>query len=748
MAIAEKLKEHSASEWIIRIGYDPQNPSYGEVIGSLTNGYMGWRASLGKRATTYITGLYEQGASLPNEGVENPSITPDLVNIPDFRSSVLRIGDREFAIDTARHTNTRVLNMREGTLTYNMVLQNGDEGPISLRIREFPSHTIPHLAAFEVEVRPKSFEEVMLTMGIDGEVTNRGTRYLEEETKGKFDNLTAYYVASTNGSRNHRIGIASSVQKEAYRFERVVAVYSSLESEDPLSASQEVLASHPSFRELLEANASWLNERWKLADIVIEGDENAQQAARYSIFKLIQLTPEEEGNASIAAKGLDNLPKEGYSGHVFWDTEMFMLPFYIHTDPDAARALLMYRYNRLYTAREKAREQGYEGTLFPWESADTGQEAAPRWVRGQNGKLVPIYTGEKEYHISAAIAYGTWQYFLASSDVEFMRSAGAEMIIETARFWVSKAKKDSGENPQYYVLNRVIGPDEYHEKSPDGEVGVNNNVYTNRMAQWNIQTAIRAWELFAKNDPVLAERLGLTREIVEEWRDVADKMYFPFNKETKRYEQFDGYFGLAHTDLNLRQYRGKTTMDIVHIEEGKKPWQQDTNKQADVLLASYLLGEEDPEAERENYYYYSKRTSHGSSLSDPIHAIMAMRVGDVEEVEGRLYTALYVDLRDKKNNNSVGSHIAAIGGLDQVLRLGLPGIRLHEDVLEFNPANLPWQWESISSQIRFKGHIVKVTMDRKYLYLLSEDTIPVRVRGQSVQLTPGDVKQISLSFRE
>lgn len=753
----KEVVDFSSPEWIIRIDHDPENPGHGEVIGSLANGYMGWRASLGEHATTYINGLYEQAPSLPNEGIENPSTIPDLVNMPNFRHIIFRTGDEEVVIDTTKHPTIRELNMREGTLTYNIALKKSDGQEVGLRIRELPSHTQPHLAAFEAQITGETPEEVTLIMGIDEEVTNRGTKYLEKEVEDELDESTTVYVARTIGQRNHRIAIASREEvqfdakpKETYRFERIVAVHSSLETEDPLSASQEAIARQTSFAELLEANTSWFTERWRHADIVIEGDERAQQAARHGIFKLIQLAPKLEGRASIAAKGLDNLPKDGYFGHVFWDTEMFMLPFYIHTDPDAARALLMYRYNGLDAAREKARELGYKGALFPWESADTGHEAAPRWVRGQDGKLIPIYTGEKEYHINAAVAYGAWQHFLANNDVEFMRSAGAELIVETARFWVSKAKQDSGENPQYYVLNRVIGPDEYHEKGPDGEVGVNNNAYTNRMAQWNIRTAIRAWELFAKHDPTLAQRLGLTSELIKEWTDVADKLRIPFDERTKRYEQFKDYFGLAHTDLSLPQYKGKTTMDVVHKAEGKEPWQQDTNKQADVLLASYLLGEEDPEAERENYYYYSRRTSHGSSLSDPIHAIMAMRVGDMEGVEGHLENALYVDLGNKQRNNSVGSHIAAIGGLDQALRLGLAGVWLHEDELEFNPAKLPWQWESISSQIRFKGHIVKVAMDREYLYLLSDDAIPVRVWGQSVELTPGDVKQISLlhSFRE
>ncbi|TSC87895.1 MAG: kojibiose phosphorylase [Microgenomates group bacterium Gr01-1014_7] len=760
MALAEKLigvEENSASEWIIRIGHDPENPGHGEVICSLANGYMGWRASFGKHAATYINGLYEQEPSLPDEGIENPSTIPDFVNIPNFQDFTLRTGDEEVTVDTTKYPTIRELNMRDGTLTYNVTL-NSDGQEVGLRIRELPSHTQPHLAAFEAEIIAERPQEVTLVLGIQSDVTNKETRYLEEESKGVLNHSTIYHLARTNGDRNHQIAIVSSynevLQSPASptrrRYSGVVAIHSSHESNNPLAKSQEAIVSTRklSFAKLLETNVSWFTERWEHADIVIEGDEHAQQAVRHSIFKLIQLTPQEEteGITSIAAKGLDNLPKDGYFGHVFWDTEIFMLPFYIHTNPDAARALLMYRYNRLDAAREKARELGYEGALIPWESADTGHEATPRWVRGQDGKLIPIYTGEKEYHISAAVAYGTWQHFLANNDVEFMRQAGLEMIVETARFWVSKAKQDSGENPQYYVLNRVIGPDEYHEKDPDGEVGVNNNAYTNRMAKWNIQKAIRVWELFAKDDPAVAPWLGLTSETIEEWRDVADKLYLPFDKRTKLYEQFEGYFGLAHTDLNLPQYKGKPTMDVVHKEEGKEPWQQDTDKQADVLLASYLLGEEDPAAERENYYYYSRRTSHGSSLSDPIHAIMAMRVGDMEGVEGHLENTLYVDLRDKKKNNSVGSHIAAIGGLDQALRLGLPGVRLHEDVLEFNPANLPWKWESISSQIRFKGHIVKVAMDRKYLYLLSDDAIPVRVWGQAVELTPGDVRQISLAF--
>lgn len=260
-------------------------------------------------------------------------------------------------------------------------------------------------------------------------------------------------------------------KEKSYEIVKLIVLVSSRENvEDIFKSSQNKLerAKELGVERLLSEHIEEYDKLWDVAKLEVIGDEVADRSLKFNVFHLLSMANPEDERVSLGAKGLHG---EGYKGHVFWDTEIFMLPFYIYTNPKAARAMLMYRYNLLDAARENARKNEYKGAQFPWESADTGQEETPKWGYDYLGKPVRIWTGDIEYHISADIAFAVLEYVRATDDIEFLLNYGAEIVIETARFWASICKYN--EEKDRYEINDVIGPDEFHEHC-------NNNAYTSR----------------------------------------------------------------------------------------------------------------------------------------------------------------------------------------------------------------------------------------------------------------------------
>ena len=330
---------------------------------------------------------------------------------------------------------------------------------------------------------------------------------------------------------------------------------------------------------LAEHEAAWANH-WQCSDVEVEGDAAAQQALRFAIYHLISAANPADERVSIGARALTG---DDYHGHVFWDTEIFLLPFYILTWPEAARALLMYRFRTLDAARAKSARMGWRGALYAWESADTGAETTPERVVGPDRQIINILCGREEQHISADVAYAVWQYWQATGDEGFLRDAGAEILLETGRFWASRAHLEAD---GYRHIRNVIGPDEYHQH-------VDDNAFTNVMARWNIRRAIDVAAWLRKRWPEcwanLSSRLGLDDTELDQWRSTADTMATGLDAKTGLFEQFAGYFALE--EINLADYAGRSVpMDVVLGRERTQRCQ--VIKQADVVALLGLLPEE------------------------------------------------------------------------------------------------------------------------------------------------------------
>jgi kojibiose phosphorylase len=410
--------------------------------------------------------------------------------------------------------------------------------------------------------------------------------------------------------------------------------------------------------------------------------------------------PRHNDRVNIGAKTLSGF---GYRGHAFWDTEIFMLPLFTYTAPQIARNLLNYRYHNLPGARAKASQNGFEGAQFPWESADTGEEVTPAWIPDftQRSRLIRIWTGDIEIHISADIAYAAMQYWKLTGDDPWMVEKGAELVLDTAKFWASRAEL----NPRTgrFEYTDVIGPDEYHEH-------VDNNYFTNYFARWNLSTGltILAWlqQVAPEQASELVERLDLTQNRLDHWRQVAANMYLPAPKEGVL-EQFEGYFERKYIHLPDLEPRNRSVQVIYGIE-GTNDTQ--VLKQPDVLMLMYLLRQEfADEIVSTNYDYYTARTDHsfGSSLGPSIQAIMACELGKPDEAYEHFIRAVRADLRDIRGNAGDGIHAASAGGTWQTVVFGFGGLRVTEDGWQVTP-RLPKHWKRLAFQFFHKGELQRV----------------------------------------
>ena len=453
------------------------------------------------------------------------------------------------------------------------------------------------------------------------------------------------------------------------------------------------------WRGIVAAHEAAWTDRWQRSDVEIGGDAAAQQALRFAVYQLNSAANPADERVSIGARALTG---DDYHGHVFWDTEIFLLPFYTLTWPEAARTLLMYRFHTLDAARAKAEEMGWRGALYAWESADTGAEVTPEQVVAPDRRVVKVLCGSQEQHISADVAYAVWQYWLATGDETFLLDAGAEIILETARFWSSRA---SLEADRRHHIRGVIGPDEYHET-------IDDNAFTNVMAQWNILCALDLSDLLRQRWPerwaTLSTRLGLDDVDLSNWRGTARTMATGLDPETGLFEQFEGYFALEPIDL--ADYAGRSVpIDVVLGRDRTRRSQ--VIKQADVVALLGLLPDAfAADTAARNFHYYEPRCGHGSSLSRAMHALVAARLGCSEMALNYFRGAAAIDLADTHAAIAGGIHIAAQGGIWLAAVFGFAGLSLRGDGLAIDP-HLPAAWHSLSFPMRWRGRRLRIQIE-------------------------------------
>lgn len=676
-------------EWIIEESSStPAREHEMESLFAVGNGFVGTRGSLSEgdglsSPATFVAGVFDAASDT----------TPGLIMAPDWTRMALTVEGRPVRLDVGRRLeHRRILDLRQAIL-WREWRQEDPAGRVTDMVGlRLASAADRHLLIQSARFRPENYSgAVALDTAIRGPLirqTSTGTTIAMASTTrlGRGDEVAT--AVGDAGSPAMTVAIG-----EVYALDRVVAIHTSRSPGDPEAlardhleqASGRSIASH-----IEEHRRAWL-ERWARSDIRIEGDSDAQKAARFAIYHLISAANPEDERVSIGARALTG---HAYRGHVFWDTEIFMLPFFILTWPAAARSLLMYRSHTLSAARARAAAGGWRGAFYAWESADTGEDVTPSMVIQPGGEVERVLTGEQEQHISADVAYAVWSYWTATRDEAFLLEAGAEIILETARFWASRVER--GEDGLHHIRG-VIGPDEYHET-------VDDNAYTNVMARWNLATGAEVATLMAERWPdrwrALTADIGLTADEPATWTAIAGSLYTGFNDATGLIEQFRGYFDLEDIDLAALEPRS-APVDVVLGRE--RVQRSQLIKQADVVMLLHLFPDAwPPEVQAANFRYYEPRCGHGSSLSPAIHALVAARLGDMELASRYFRQAATIDLADNMGNAAGGVHAAALGGLWQALVFGFGGLHLTDNGPRTRP-NLPPGWSALSMEITWRG---------------------------------------------
>ncbi len=493
------------------------------------------------------------------------------------------------------------------------------------------------------------------------------------------------------------------------RLERIAVIEGgsdALPDEDAVASRQRVARTRGFDGLLADHRAAWAR-RWVDADIVIDGDDTLQRAVRFALFHLMGSVAE-HGEASVGARGLSG---PAYRGHVFWDADVFVLPFLAATHPESARAMLEYRLQRLPAALAAARAAGAEGAQFPWESAGTGRDVTPTMARDRAGRSVPIRTGSLEVHIVADVAWAAACYIDWTGDELFARDGGRTILVETARYWASRIRVDDDGAAHIYG---VIGPDEYHEP-------VDDNAFTNVMARWNLRRAA------ADGGADVDER--------HRWLALADALVDGYDSETGVYEQFAGFDRLEPLIVADVAPRRPIAADLLLGRDRVAASQ--VVKQADVLMLHQLVPEEvEPGSLEPNLRFYERRTAHGSSLSPGVHAALHARAGDDDRALESLELAARIDLDDTTATTAGGLHLGTLGTVWQALVFGFGGLRPTADgALDIDP-HLPARWSGFEIRVRFRGSRIQLRSEGVSCTVAASPPVTIRAGGVRYRVGP------------
>jgi len=799
------LGEVERKQWAITYsGYDPEREGTQETLTTVGNGYFGTRGALEEIPAngdvnypgTYIAGVYNRlestiaGRTITNE---------DFVNCPNWLPITYKIDGSDWFDPTEAEILEieRELDFKTGILTRWIIVRDEHGHQTQIESTRFASMADPHLACLRYQITPLNYaKKITVRTGLEGNIINYGvkryrelsSRHLEpleqwgeantcallvETNQSKIKIAEAAKIAVRSGEREGAVDFAVNTNPgsvsitfdttarsdQPLTVEKIVAIYSSnITEEDVLPAAVQKVKTAPSYRKLEEDTIQAWKAIWDKMDIRIRGDRLVQKMVRLHLYhSLVTASPHHiHLDAGIPARGLHG---EAYRGHIFWD-ELYIMPFYDLYFPDTARSVLMYRYRRLDAAREYARDEGYRGAIFPWQSSLEGREETQHLhLNPISGKWGPDFS-HLQRHVSLAVAYNIWQYLWITDDVDFIENYGAEIFFEICRYWGDKA--EFNEERGRYDIHGVMGPDEFHEKYPGAEEGgLRNNTYTNLMVVWAINRAFDLLNILPEDaKQALMEKIELTEQELSRWRDIAHRLTVPMSEEGIL-EQFEGYFELKELDWEFYQteYGDIHRMDRILKAEGKSPNEYKVAKQADALMACYVLsggeikvileqlGYHPPQDLLEkNFHYYLQRTSHGSTLSRLVHAFLANEIGEYE-LSWKLYLdAVRSDFMDIQGGTTKeGIHMGVMTGTALFVLSAYAGLNWIGEQLSLNP-RLPSGWNEIRFKLFFRNDAYSfiITSDSMQVRVMDGDSESLLVNGQEVQLTTGKWHEIEI----
>lgn len=733
------------SGWMIEeAGFDSRCMAKCESIFAQGNGYMNIRCSLeedyvGQCRNTFVTGTFNK--AMPDEVTELP-------NLPDVTELVITVNKERFSMESGKVLSySRRLDMRNGETVRELTWESPSKNRIRFRFRRFVSMTREHAALFRMEITPLNGPvEVEVESGISSRSTNTGAQHcLDGEKRLLKENILRLITKTCESDIPIAVHCMHRFNKEPsfellvierrrlvkrFRFpvdadhtlcmEKTVCYHTGRDLEfeqqdcpagtvDPNPVAERggeyiCRCMEKNYDDLLTESALEWKRYWEKMDVSIESPNPIDQLGmRFALYHLNIMIQRKDSRVGIGAKGMTG---EGYKGHSFWDTEMFLLPHYLFTDSASARTLLKYRYRTLPGAYRKAKENHYEGAMFPWESAwlDDG-EVTPLFGAADvvTGESIPIYTGIREHHITADVAWGVWLYYNATHDDAFMEKYGCELLIETARFWSSRLEWN--DSAQRYEIRGVIGPDEYKED-------VDNNAFTNYLAALNLKTAAEVAEDMEEKWPRAAEKISKSYDITalkKDFIEKAEKLYLPVPGKDGLVPQNDEYLHLEKIDLS--KYRMQ--QNVSSIYEDYSPAQMNrlmVSKQADLVMLLRIMPELfDGETRCKNFLFYESRTLHDSSLSHGQHCVVAAWMGMRQMALDMYRHAVDIDLGTNPHSSDIGIHSAAMGGIWQCGICGFAGMKWKKDRLSFEN-HLPESWKKMEFAVCWRGADIKVTL--------------------------------------
>lgn len=752
--------------------FDAESNLLDETLFALGNGYIGLRGAHEEGFSgqvgasldgTYLNGFYEsEPLQYPETAYGLARQTQFMLNVPNGKRIDLLVGEERF--DPLQGTIVayeRCVDFRTGILSRSLEWVSPRGHRIAVESRRLVSFDHKHLFAIEYRVRPLNFSgRLTLVAALEGRVRNleagddprAGTAVAGSVLQLRDVEQGEEYAALVHRTRNSGLTLVSAiaaelecegcgpVERTSGRVEERVeerfavevaeggsvcltkygAYVSSRDYPDLalLPRAREVLqtARATGFAALCAAQERFLAAYWQQADVEIAGDESLQQGIHFNQFHLLQSVGR-DGKTSIAAKGVTG---EGYEGHYFWDTEIYIFPFFLFTKPEIARRLLDFRYQGLEKARERARQMSHaKGALYPWRTI-AGEECSAYFP-----------AGTAQYHINADIVYSIKLYAEVTGDESFLFPRGAEIVLETARIWMGiggfVARKGG-----CFCIDEVTGPDEYSAL-------VNNNYYTNAMAQmhlryaWETAEALRA--RFPEEYARLQEAISLESDEPARWREAAERMYLPVDEELGIHPQDDSFLSRQVWDF------AGTPKDHYPLLLHYHPlviYRYQVCKQADVVLALLLLSDRfTPEEKRRDFNYYEGVTTHDSSLSSCVFSIIASEVGYPEKAYAYFMETARMDLDNTHANTQYGVHTAAMAGSWMGVVQGFAGMRVAGGSLRFAPT-LPAGWEHYQFTLRVRDRVLQVRVDRETAEyrLLQGEALEVQHEGRALRLTP------------
>jgi alpha,alpha-trehalase len=799
------------SEWsLVYDGFKPEEEPLREALCTLGNGYFATRGAAPESSAdgthypgTYLAGGYNRlETPVADRVVENE----DLVNLPNWLPLNFRINEGGwFSLTEVDILDYRQeLDLKRGLLHRNLCFRDKEGRETSMTNRRLVHMGNPHLAALETTLIPENWTGQMeICSALDGLVVNAGvdrykklndkhlepleTRVLGDEgiyLKVRMNQsrvevaLAARTMAFEEGkelsparqatekpgyvAQTFRLG---AEQGKRLTIEKVISLFTSRDHaicECGLE-TRKTVAEADSFAGLLESHEKEWKHLWEDFEIDFQNEKQegnrTQMILHLYLFHLLQTTSMHtmDLDVGVPSRGWHG---EAYRGHIFWD-ELFIFPLLNLRIPEITRALLMYRYRRLPEARRAARQAGFSGALFPWQSGSNGREESQTvHLNPKSGRWIPD-NSHLQRHVNAAIVYNLWHYYQATGDMEFLSFYGAELIFEIARFWSSIITYNQ-KLDRYEILG-VMGPDEYHDSYPDADKpGLNNNAYTNIMVVWVLSRALEIYNLLPQcHCDQLCEKLAISHKELEYWRDISRKMRVVFHGDGI-ISQFEGYDQLKEFDWEgyRKKYGDIQRLDRILESEDDTPNRYKVSKQADVLMLFYLFSAErlkvlfdqldypfSQDTIPKNINYYIQRTSHGSTLSRVVHSRVLARLDRIRS--WKLFTeALESDVSDIQGGTTPeGIHLGAMAGVVDIIQRGYTEIEPRGDMLWMNPC-LPEKLTKLNLRLHYRGHALQleVTRDRAKIETIRSGAVPIKIGYQEelYDLREGEIREITL----